>query len=67
MNVTLSKISSSKTHCLRYYTEYCPKRHIYIQQLYNDPTKHFCLDNRFIWNPKNRAEHYKHKFDYNPK
>ena len=67
LNTTVSKISSTRTHCLRYYNKYCPKRDIYIQCLYNDKTKQYPIDTTFIWNAKERAIHYKHKFDYYPK
>ena len=66
-NTTVSKVSASKLHCLRYYNKYCEKRQFYIQQLYNDPTKQYPIDTTFIWNAKERAIHYKHKFDYYPK
>ena len=66
-NLTVSKIASSKQHCFRYYNQYCPKRNIYIQCLYNDINKQFPLDNRFIWDAKNRAIYYKHKLDNYPK
>ncbi len=67
MNTTVSKVSASKLHCLRYYTEYCPKRNIYIQCLYNDITKQFPIDTTFIWDAKRRAIYYKNKFDNYPK
>ncbi len=67
LNTTVSKISSSKTHCLRYYNHYCPHRDIYIQCLYNDNTKQFPEDTTFLWNAKDRTIFYKNKFDYYPK
>jgi len=67
LNTTMSKVSSSKHHCLRYYQYMCPKRGVYIQQLYNDKTKNFPLDTRFIWDSRQRAIYMKAKYDKYPK
>jgi hypothetical protein len=67
LNTTISKVASSKHHCLRYYQYMCPKREVYIQQLYNDRNKNFPVDTRFIWDSRQRAIYMKAKFDNYPK